>query len=70
MDYSQAWLHASFVTVQIISVFQPLVLLCTRREGEHFSKAGTGFRRAGAEYLVVGVGGKSGNVRAGPRVSL
>lgn len=58
MDYTArpGCMH-HFVTVQIISVFQPLVLLCTRREGEHFSKAGTGFGRAGAEYLVVGVGG-------------
>ena len=44
------------VTVQIISVFQPLAFLCRRRQAGRFSKAGTGSRRAVAECLVVGVG--------------
>lgn len=58
MDYTArpGCMHHS-VTVQIISAFQPLVLLYTSREGGRFSKAGPGLRGAGAEYLVAGVGG-------------
>lgn len=47
----------SFLTVQIISAFLPPDFTCPRRQGNHFSKAVTGFRRVVGEQLAVGVGG-------------